>query len=130
MTDPTRETAVSYDINRLIAEVKVLRERVAELEEHNDAIQKAADFNLQQNMGIANLRMKATDARAEASEAHATELAAALKPFCGPGGGGNMPAFHDMCGDDVVWSNSGVEVTVGDCRRARATLAKAKESST
>ena len=61
--------------------------------------------------------------RAEAAEARASELAEALEPFCGPGGGGDLPAFHDILDDHVVWSNSGAAVTAGACRQARIALA-------
>ena len=56
------------------------------------------------------------------------ELVAALEPFCGPGGGADMQAFHDLEDDVVVWKNSGVGVTAGDVRRALELLGKCKIS--
>lgn len=52
------------------------------------------------------------------------ELAKALEPFCGPGGGPELQAFHDLGDDIIVWKNSGQAVTAGDVRRAREALAK------
>ena len=51
-------------------------------------------------------------------------MAEALEPFCGPGGGADMQAFHDIPNDVVVWENSGAGVTAGDVRQAREVLAK------
>ena len=65
-----------------------------------------------------------TEAKALAD--HMERLCDALAPFCGPGGGANMQAYHDLDDETVVWQNGGMAVTAGDVRNAREVLAKVK----
>ena len=53
------------------------------------------------------------------------QLRVALAPFCGPGGGPDMQAFHDLEDGVIVWENSGQAVTAGDVRRAREIMGAA-----
>ena len=44
----------------------------------------------------------------------------ALKPFVELGGDNDLPAFHDLPGDTVLYKNSGRAITAGDVRFAKS----------
>lgn len=53
---------------------------------------------------------------------HLDGLVNGLRPFAALGGGIDMPAFHDLPPDIILYENSGEVITVADIRTARALL--------
>ncbi len=83
--------------------------------------------SVQMAMSLIKTRLYETDIDNDREAATIDNLVWVLEPLIAIGGGWDMPAFHDLTDDVIVYSNSGKHITVADIRRARTIVHNYKQ---